>query len=189
MTRMASAFVPFLVLLALVAGCSADPLTPAERARSWVRIDVNITLLRLAVATAGVLLLGYAQHLVRRGRPRHRLRERRIALGCLAALAFGAGQNFFVWSRELGFHIHDVYHYYLGAKYFPELGYHDLYRCSLAALSAGTGPRGHRYRVRLCTVPSNQLSSPSRFGDIPKGVDVDQDDLLAVGGDEAIPLQ
>ena len=27
----------------------------------------------------------------------------------------------------------NVYHYYLGAKYFPELGYHDLYLATLAA--------------------------------------------------------
>jgi hypothetical protein len=30
-------------------------------------------------------------------------------------------------------HRHDQYHYYLGAKYFPELGYDTLYRCTVVA--------------------------------------------------------
>ena len=37
-------------------------------------------------------------------------------------------------------HLRDTYHYYLGAKYFTELGYRGLYDCSLAAdIEAGLG--------------------------------------------------
>lgn len=38
-------------------------------------------------------------------------------------------------TREKYFDIGDMYHYYLGPKYFVELGYEDLYTCSLAAQS------------------------------------------------------
>ncbi|MEM4380471.1 MAG: hypothetical protein QXL01_07320 [Thermoplasmatales archaeon] len=32
------------------------------------------------------------------------------------------------------FHAHDVFHYYVGSKYSPELGYRLIYRCTLRAL-------------------------------------------------------
>jgi hypothetical protein len=32
------------------------------------------------------------------------------------------------------YHYHEIFHYYLGAKYFPELGYHNLYDCGYVAL-------------------------------------------------------
>jgi len=38
------------------------------------------------------------------------------------------------------YHRHEVYHYYLGSKYFDELGYKRLYECSLVAESE-TGKR------------------------------------------------
>jgi hypothetical protein len=42
---------------------------------------------------------------------------------------------------------HDFYHYYLNAKYFPELGYFDLYKCTAAALAEeGRGPQQVRIR-------------------------------------------
>jgi len=44
------------------------------------------------------------------------------------AKRFFSGQSFRIWS---------VYHYYLGAKYFDELGYHDLYIQTLAADKEG----------------------------------------------------
>ena len=43
-------------------------------------------------------------------------------------------------------HEHDAFHYYVGARYFRELGYAQLYRCALAAdLEAGLDP-GPRLR-------------------------------------------
>jgi len=44
------------------------------------------------------------------------------------AKRFLSGKSFRIWS---------VYHYYLGAKYFNELGYHDLYTQTLAADKEG----------------------------------------------------
>ena len=41
-------------------------------------------------------------------------------------------------------HVHDFAHYYLGAKYFPELGYRRLYRCFLEADDGQIGARTAR---------------------------------------------
>jgi hypothetical protein len=35
--------------------------------------------------------------------------------------------------RRLPFHFHEFFHYYVGAKYFPELGYEGLYDCAALA--------------------------------------------------------
>jgi len=63
--------------------------------------------------------------------------ERRNELHSLAALAVLSGVvflNFFSFHGERTWvHLHDVAHYYLGAKYFPELGYGHLYTAMLRA--------------------------------------------------------
>ncbi len=52
-----------------------------------------------------------------------------VVLAAAALLAYAGefrlGSNFV--------HIHDQYHYFLGARYFRELGYANLYRCSIVA--------------------------------------------------------
>ena len=63
--------------------------------------------------------------------------ERRNELCSLAALAVLSGVvflNFFSFHGERTWvHLHDVAHSYLGAKYFPELGYGHLYTAMLRA--------------------------------------------------------
>ena len=65
--------------------------------------------------------------------PRRILTHRRFALGLLALVAFSANYNFFIWT---GMHKHELFHYYLGSKYFPELGYTELYRHAYAVAGA-----------------------------------------------------
>ncbi len=58
----------------------------------------------------------------------------RAVLTALAALAAVVYLNFFSFHGERTFvHLHDVAHYYLGAKYYAELGYSDLYTAMLRA--------------------------------------------------------
>jgi hypothetical protein len=46
-------------------------------------------------------------------------------------------------------HLHDGYHYFIGAKYFPELGYERLYVCTVIAdIEAGLGENLAGRRVR-----------------------------------------
>jgi hypothetical protein len=62
------------------------------------------------------------------------------ALGLLALLAAGASCNFFQFHGGRFTHFGENFHYQLGAKYFPELGYDGLYEASVAA-QAESAPR------------------------------------------------
>jgi hypothetical protein len=92
-----------------------------ERATLWVALAAASL-----VAARGLGLAGLA--------------ERRRYLGCLsllAAVAWVLHFNFFAFhgigKQRVFVHLHDVAHYYLGSKYFPELGYGSLYTAMLRA--------------------------------------------------------
>jgi hypothetical protein len=93
-------------------------------------LDRNLLVLRVWLAGAALCVLVFGHALARSGRTQRWIRSRRVALGLLAALSFGANYNFFL---STGIHKHEFFHYYLGAKYAPELGYYEIYRCSIAA--------------------------------------------------------
>lgn len=125
----------FLVLFALVAlpeARAAD--APAERSVGEL-LDLDLLRLRLVIAGLAALVLGGLAWLSSSRRTTAHRKARGAALGLLGVLAlaaFAANYNLFMWRRQYGIHVHEVFHYYVGAKYFPELGYFDLYRCSLA---------------------------------------------------------
>jgi len=91
--------------------------------------SANRIKLFIAGGTCLVLFLRYAR--VRW------LADRKRYLGTLASIAVLAvvtHLNFFSFHGERTFvHLHDVAHYYLGSKYFTELGYRDLYTAMLRA--------------------------------------------------------
>lgn len=79
-------------------------------------------------------------------RPRRRVDGLLLALACLGVanwLNYGAfhGQRTFV-------HLHDVAHYYLGSKYYEELGYTDLYTAMLRAEAENHGDRFRAIEAR-----------------------------------------
>ena len=53
-----------------------------------------------------------------------------ISLGIASVLAY---YNGFRNGYDKAYHRHELFHYYLGAKYFPELGYDHLYKCTVIA--------------------------------------------------------
>jgi hypothetical protein len=57
----------------------------------------------------------------------------RATLAALAAIAILAYFNFGSFHYPEFAHEHDIFHYFMGAKYFPELGYTKLYDCGAAA--------------------------------------------------------
>ena len=60
-------------------------------------------------------------------------------------------------------HLRDTYHYYLGAKYFTELGYRGLYDCSLAAdIEAGLGGDLSSRLIRNLETNKMELPQESR---------------------------
>ncbi|MHB8797165.1 MAG: discoidin domain-containing protein [Thermoanaerobaculia bacterium] len=108
---------------------------------------------RALLALAAALLLGGGVLLRRQGHPEKlaRFRDRAlVALGLLSAAAFfGFGK---LHGGRL-VHVWDSFHYVVGAKYFPELGYTGLYEAALAAeRAAGLLPPG-------TTVPLRNLST------------------------------
>jgi hypothetical protein len=115
-----------VVSLALAATAGADTDTRLSR----VQVDRVIGQLRIGLAIAGLVLFAAGMRGRARGVAESRGSGRRILLGVVAALAFACNYNLFAWT---GLHRHELYHYYLGSKYFPELGYFDLYTCSVQA--------------------------------------------------------
>lgn len=90
--------------------------------------------LRVSLCLLGVLFLIYEVRARRLGTPVRERTKRRLAL-LFVILSFGAYFDF--GNRNVRYseyyHRHELYHYYLGSKYFDELGYSLLYDCTLVA--------------------------------------------------------
>jgi hypothetical protein len=86
----------------------------------------------VAVCTAGLLLWGIALRRAGRAGTFVHLRDALLlALGILGALGWW---NFLQFRYQPGYgHPLEIYHYYLGSKYFDELGYTRLYACTTVA--------------------------------------------------------
>ena len=101
--------------------------------------------IKMLLAFAGAALLLWGRRLRQRGKPDHR---RRLRDGLLLVLGIIGITGYFNWG---GFHfpkrvhVHEFFHYYVGAKYFPELGYTGLYECA----SVAEAEQGFRRRVEL----------------------------------------
>jgi hypothetical protein len=118
--------------------------------RPWYRFDwwedhasarVEMVLALLALA-----LLAWRYAVERRGLILHRRRLRDGLLALVGVLSFCAYWNFFAFHFGNYTHWHEAYHYYVGAKYFDELGFDRLYEC--AAVADAEDPALHR-RVEL----------------------------------------
>lgn len=67
-----------------------------------------------------------------------------LAWGLLGAAAVASYLNLGSYRYPEFVHDHDVFHYFVGAKYFPELGYGELYACAAVAEAEA----GFEQRVR-----------------------------------------
>lgn len=96
-------------------------------------------------------------------------RVRRVLTAVLAVAALGSVLTYTRMGQFHGYgrfgqhiyHYHDIWHYAIGAKYYPELGYDHLYNCSWVALQE-LGEDGHAIPKvdRLL-----DLSSPNTYFD------------------------
>lgn len=94
----------------------------------------SVALIIKAILGLGAAPLVLVQHRLKHWGPRLLL-----ATSLLAALAYF---NFGTFHTGVGFiHYHEQFHYLLGAKYFPELGYDGLYAASLKAEAEGRGKK------------------------------------------------
>lgn len=126
-----------------------------------------------ALALAAALLLGFGLLLRRRGTPAALQRPRDVLLAALGALSVAAFVNFGSFHSGRFVHVWDTYHYVLGAKYFPEVGYTGLYEATLAAeRAAGILPPGSTLPVRDLSTNEIRMESaddalaawPARLG-------------------------
>lgn len=149
--------------LALVALAAFALAARSDDARTPVRAGVAAALAVLALATraalddanahrarAAVALLALASFgwmAARRSRraPLSRHRERGVAVA-LAVIAVGGFYGFKGPTSDQLFHHRDTFHYYLGSKYFRELGYKGIYECAAVAEAEVRGPDALRSR-------------------------------------------
>ncbi len=104
---------------------------------------------QLTLALLGMLLLAWGCWLERRGRSGTARAFRDRALAALAILGLAAYLILGGLARGQFLHVGDTYHYYVGSKYFPELGYEWLYDCTAVA-DAESGLR-HDVATRMVT--------------------------------------
>lgn len=116
------------------------------------RDEALVALKALVALAAGLLLLAGAL-LRRRGAGERLAGLRGRALALLGALSAAAFFNFGLFHFGRYVHVWDSFHYVVGAKYFPELGYTGLYEATIAAeRAAGLLPPG-------AVVPLRDLST------------------------------
>ena len=143
----------------------------SPEAREWRARHDRVNVGKALLAALGAGLLGWGAWQRRRGHePRgRRLRDRGLAL--LGVLGFAAWWNFGLFHYPDFVHPHELFHYVIGAKYFPELGYTRLYECAVIAdVEAGLGDAVARREIvdlhSYGVVPAAELAAhPERCTD------------------------
>jgi len=126
--------------LALVVGAflAADPafaLDAAESALARARdFERSMMRWRLGIVVGAFVLAGIPIWLPRLRRSRPFETARIVLLLLLGIAALASYYDFFRPKPGVGFKDTDVFHYYMGSKYFSEVGYFDLYHCTVMAL-------------------------------------------------------
>jgi len=135
------------LLLAVFAGSLSD----------WLPRDV-VNTTKAVVASCAALLLLFETWLRRRGRSDFLRRPRDLLLIALAMVSALAWWNFLQFHYPHYIHFSDTFHYYVGSKYFSELGYTRMYACT--AVADGEAGRGTGVADRtLRNLRTNRLES------------------------------
>src|SRR5262245_2628262 len=149
-----------LLALALLAGAAAtsrgQEAAPPEPAleRPWLTPQ-RVAKGKSALAFAGAALLAWGM-LARAREPASRRRLRDGLLAGLGAASWLGWWNFGAFNFPGFAHASDTFHYYVGSKYFAELGYQRLYRCTAIA-DAEAGLREQVQQRFLRDLASNQV--------------------------------
>jgi hypothetical protein len=91
-----------------------------------------VNLAKVLIATIAALCVFYEAQRAAMHRPVAERWKRFVGVG-LGVAAIVAYFNGFRFGYPKYYHRWDQFHYYMGAKYFPEMGYDGLYRCALIA--------------------------------------------------------
>ena len=126
-----------------------EPVPAAGASPPALALDDRLAAFKALVALAAAVLLGWGLVLERMGAPERYGKLRDRALAALGLLSTAAFFNFGLFHFGRYVHVGDAYHYFVGVKYFPELGYPGLYEATLAAeRAAGLLPPGSVLPVR-----------------------------------------
>jgi hypothetical protein len=115
----------------------------------WESLDLAaMHAIKVRVAIAGALLLGIGAVLTWRRREDVLRRTRDALLAALGVLSICCYFNLFRFHFDDYLHLWDIFHYYIGAKYLPELGYTRLYECAVVAERDLDGRVAESRRIR-----------------------------------------
>lgn len=133
---------------------ASPPAAPrAPRAGSGLLLHRSNTL-KAILALLGAMLLWWGSALKRRGKPEKFKHVRYAMLLALGIIGFTGYFNWGGYHFPNRIHYHEFFHYYIGSKYFPELGYSNLYECA----SLAEAEQGFRRRVELRTIRDLQTN-------------------------------
>ncbi len=116
--------------------------------------DRSSELVELMLALVALGLIGWSYQLANEGRPTAYQRLRDRTLVAVGVASFAAYFNFGHLHFDNFVHVWDTYHYYMGAKYFPELNYELLYDCAAVA-DAESGRRDEVIKRPLTDLRTN----------------------------------
>lgn len=141
--------------------------------------DSRAGMAKAMVAGIAIACVVYEGRRLRRDRPLSETSKRFAGL-VLAAAAVLCYFNGFKYTYPPYWHHSDLYHYYMGAKYFPELRYDGLYRCAavaqdqLGTVAWKNEATGQRFRLDM----SSEVRNPGK-----RIRDLGGDNLLVPLGD------
>ncbi|MBL8741898.1 MAG: hypothetical protein JNK04_12410, partial [Myxococcales bacterium] len=115
-----------IVLLAILGGKIGTVMPQVQSDSPHARA---VDIMKLALAVSAIFLVFYELRRIGERRP---IAERwkkfiGVSLGIMGVLLYF---NTFKFGYPKYSHRWDQYHYYMGAKYFPEIGYDGLYKCT-----------------------------------------------------------
>ena len=104
--------------------------TPSRNRRATA--DFRSSVLRTGILALALVIFAIGLRKSDLGLRGQRIRKWSLVL--LALAAYGSYYQFFQTGHPHGFSTTDNFHYYVGSKYFEELGYYGLYECSITVL-------------------------------------------------------
>jgi hypothetical protein len=140
-----------------------DPWTAITNPKlAWKAIDnpVMVQIKAIAAAIATLVLISFW---LTRKRPELLRKTRNAALAACGLFAFFAWWNLGHYHFDHYIHVWEHYHYYVGAKYAPELRFARLYECTAAAdLADGLRARVKKRPMRDLSA-TNELSTTDQI--------------------------
>lgn len=128
----------------------------AQWAPGGLENDTTVQIVQFIISLAAFGVLGWGLWLQWSKRPMHKQVLRDRLLLALGLCGFFGYFNFGHLHFGNFVHVWDTYHYVMGSKYFPELGYDKMYDCAAVA-NAENGRRDEVVRQTLTDLRTNVI--------------------------------